>query len=603
MGCSGSTPEPEPLFTQGPIDPDTWANGEWLAATAEGDVIIWNAVSDRLGNPHLAHRCTPGKPTPPKKIVEHGYRSYDYHRSGRHETCGRSMMLKCRHPDHKVLTCAAVAFSQDGAMLAAAYKDTYLPSALYTLPPTTSSRREVVIWEPRTGSALLKMAWTRGEARESFVSLAFSPDSTLLAGTLGGPQLATCIALWSPSDGALLRTLEAPSSLPLPPPLRTDEGLKIATDGIDDGQPKWFFMGSHAVAFSVDGALLAWACRMAVTLWDPASGALLRLLEAHTAWVCGVAFSPTDSTTLASSSSDGTVRLWDAASGAARCTLSDPGMYYEYINVGKWRGRTKCFQALAFSSDGATLASGSEDMDGDRTSPYIRLWDVATGQKIEWVDEGAAQGAPMTKREQAWQCIHGKAVMALSFAVNDTMLISGGMAMHHNGGPEMWDTTALAVQASPQPPQEVCRGLRHARAFKGISDNRMMGGTYSSTNEKINQQLKEDRRERAYGITYSLAVCKPAKKAHDHNSSAAAVAGGGGASSWRGNVIEARQVAVTVAVAAEEAAEVSPTVRSPTAKRELTEEQAAQRQAAAERRKAESERLKTERGQSRGSAV
>src|SRR2546421_697713 len=54
-----------------------------------------------------------------------------------------------------------------------------------------------------------------------------------------------------------------------------------------------------------------------VRIWDPATGAVDRVLEGHTGWVNGVcAVQVGGRELLASASEDETVRIWDPATGA-----------------------------------------------------------------------------------------------------------------------------------------------------------------------------------------------------------------------------------------------------------------------------------------------
>jgi WD40 repeat protein len=115
--------------------------------------------------------------------------------------------------------------------------------------------------------------------------------------------------------------------------------------------------GVQAVAFAPDGATLASAGDDGtVRLWDPATGEARRTLTGHGDWVRAVAFA-SDGATLASAGEDGTVRLWDPATGEVRRTLT---------------GHMGRVGAVAFAPDGATLASAGDDGS-------VLLWDPATG--------------------------------------------------------------------------------------------------------------------------------------------------------------------------------------------------------------------------------
>ena len=103
-----------------------------------------------------------------------------------------------------------------------------------------------------------------------------------------------------------------------------------------------------------------------IVLRDVRTGDPIRTFTGHTDKIESLAFSP-DGQTLASSSKDKTIRLWDIETGSSE-VFTDPG----------WADDLSSFVgvalALAFSPDGQTLASGMHLGD-------IHLWETATGAK------------------------------------------------------------------------------------------------------------------------------------------------------------------------------------------------------------------------------
>jgi WD40 repeat protein len=125
------------------------------------------------------------------------------------------------------------------------------------------------------------------------------------------------------------------------------------------------------VAFSPDSKLLASAySNGTIRLWNPATGhgvVLPASSAASAASAVSVAFSP-DGKLLAGAYSDGIIRLWNPVTGQAAGSLPRTGTG-EQTGAGGQSGAV----SVAFSPDGKLLASAY-------SNGTIRLWNPATGQ-------------------------------------------------------------------------------------------------------------------------------------------------------------------------------------------------------------------------------
>jgi RNA polymerase sigma factor (sigma-70 family) len=264
-----------------------------------------------------------------------------------------------------------------GYIFALSAGGTLLAVVAHSEPPPKGGRgpeNHVLVWDTASGKEIRRLIVPARALWSGFRALAFSADEKLLAAP-GVDELL----LWEPRTGKLVRRIPYRDANPLALAFSPDGKTLAAADGsavrlfdVASGQELCREDGPQGMvrvlALSPDGrTLAARADTHGVTLWDSRTGRQRQRLDGHALYAMPVA---DDGRTLFSPGADGTLRVFDLATGKlVRCLGA------ETFGGQGWRG------LLAVSTDGSRLALRAGKQE-------VAVVDARTGKELRRFDGG-----------------------------------------------------------------------------------------------------------------------------------------------------------------------------------------------------------------------
>jgi WD40 repeat protein len=332
---------------------------------------------------------------------------------------------------------------------------------------TGSMDQTVRLWSFDLESYSVRLEHVLAGTTKHFIKFAFSPDSTLLAGSVDNE-----IMLWHVPSGQRQQRLTGHTSR-IPSLAFSPDGTTLVSGSLDQTLRLWDIRSGQADStlrgythwinlfeVSPDGKALASShFDYVVRLWEVATQTV-SLLRGHHDTITVLAFSPKGDL-LATASEDTTVRLWDVRTGALHSVL---------------RGHTRGIHTLAFHPSGEILVTGSRDYT-------LHCWDVSTGEHLATLqghtdqvrfaafhpDGGLLatssgdqtirlwdleiQHSPVTVKSQVHAVLQGHTgcVEKVAFHPNGRLLASGGDSVR------LWDLEhdQRAMILQEQPPTQI----------------------------------------------------------------------------------------------------------------------------------------------------